>query len=383
MILRNLFSTALVAALFSVNLFAQDGKTKIQPTPPKQGKEKTVLTPKMAPEAADGVENLDFEAYKPKGIDTLVAPTVIAFGSCNKMDKPQTMWEHVAANNPNLWIWLGDIIYADTTDMKALAAHYKRLKTNPEYKKLRAKAQIIGVYDDHDFGKNDSDRYLTTKKASKKCLMDFLDVPGNNPLRKREGAYQSYTFGKGGQRIKVIVMDTRYFRDSLTPDPTKQRRYIPNMEGDILGEAQWRWLEHELKSSTANLNLLCSSIQVLADEHGYEKWGNFPNARKRMLTLIAKTQPKNLVILSGDRHMAEISKMDLQGLPYPLYDFTSSGLTHIRSGLVESNKLRVGDMIVKKNFGVLKIRWEGEHPVVAMQVRGQQNELFEEVVVRY
>ena len=81
--------------------------------------------------------------------------------------------------------------------------------------------------------------------------------------------------------------------------------------------------------------------------------------------------------------MAEISKMDLQGLPYPLYDFTSSGLTHIRSGLVETNKLRVGDMIVKKNFGVLKIRWEGEHPIVAMQVRGQQNELFEEVVVKY
>ncbi len=381
--LRNLLSTALVAGFFTVSLFAQDGKTKIQPNAPQQGKEKVVLTPRMAPDAAEAAENLDIEAFKPKGIDTLVAPTIIAFGSCNKLDKPQTMWEHVSANNPNLWIWLGDIIYADTTDMKALAAQYKRLKVNPDYKKLRAKAQIVGIYDDHDFGKNDSDRYLSNKKGSKKCLMDFLDVPGNNPLRKREGAYQSYTFGKGGQRIKVIIMDTRYFRDSLSADPTKQRRYIPNMEGDILGEDQWRWLEHELKTSTANLNLLCSSIQILADEHGYEKWGNFPNARKRMLTLIARTKPKNLIILSGDRHMAEVSKMDLQGLPYPLYDFTSSGITHIRSGLIESNKLRVGDMIVKKNFGILKIRWEGEHPVVTMQVRGQQNELFQEVIVKY
>ena len=380
---KNLFSTAIVATLFSIPLFAQDGKTKLQPVPAKQAKEKVVLTPKMAVEAPDEAENLDFEAFKPKGIDTLVSPTVIAFGSCNKMDKPQTMWGSVAANNPNLWIWLGDIIYADTTDMKALAAHYKLLKTNPEYKKLRAKAQIVGVYDDHDFGKNDSDRYLATKKASKKCLMDFLDVPNNYPLRKREGAYQSYTFGKGGQRIKVIVMDTRYFRDSLVADPTKQRRYIPNTDGDILGETQWKWLENELKNSNANLTLLCSSIQILADEHGYEKWGNFPNARKRMLTLISKTKPKNLIILSGDRHMAEISKMDLQGLPYPLYDFTSSGLTHIRSGLVESNKLRVGDMIVKKNFGLLKIRWEGEHPIVTMQVKGLQNELFQEVIVRY
>jgi alkaline phosphatase D len=73
----------------------------------------------------------------------------------------------------------------------------------------------------------------------------------------------------------------------------------------------------------------------------------------------------------------------LQGLPYPLYDFTSSGLTHIRSGLTETNHLRVGDMILKKNFGMLKIRWEGERPVVTMQVRGHANELFQETVVRY
>ena len=336
---------------------------------------------------ARGVESemelLDPEAFRPKTIDTTQGLAVIAFGSCNKIDKPQNMWSDVAANNPNLWIWLGDIIYADTTDMRALAAHYKRLKTNPEYKKLRAKAQIVGVYDDHDFGANDAGKGLPNKKGSKKCLMDFLDVPIAAAVRKREGAYQSYLFGKGNQRIKVIVMDTRYFRDTLYPDPTKQRRYLPNTEGDILGETQWHWLEHELNNSPANLNILCSSIQILADEHPHEKWGNFPNARKRMLQLIAKTKPKNLLILSGDRHMAEISKMELQGLPYPLYDFTSSGMTHIRSGTSETNKLRVGDMIVKKNFGLLRISWENDQPVVNMQVRGASNELYEEVTVRY
>ena len=325
----------------------------------------------------------DLEAFRPKPIDTTQGLAVITFGSCNKIDKPQNMWGDIAANNPNLWIWLGDIIYADTTDLRALAAHYKRLKTNPEYKKLRAKAQIIGVYDDHDYGANDAGKGLPNKKGSKKCLMDFLDVPLNAPVRKRDGAYQSYLFGKGAQRIKIIIMDTRYFRDTLIPDPTKQRRYIPNMEGDILGEAQWHWLEHEMSTDEASLTLLCSSIQVLSDEHPHEKWGNFPNSRKRLLQLIAKTKPRNLIILSGDRHMAEISKMDLQGLPYPLYDFTSSGLTHIRSGTTEANRMRVGDMIVKKNFGLLRVTWENEHPIVNMQVRGLQNELYEEMTVRY
>lgn len=325
----------------------------------------------------------DIEAFSPKPIDTTTAPTIITFGSCNKMNMPQTMWQYVNANNPQLWVWLGDIIYADTSDMRALAAHYKKLKTTPEYKKLRTKAQVIGVYDDHDYGINDGCKDYPMKKGAKKCLMDFLDVPMNSIIRRREGAYSSYTFGKGPQRIKVIVMDTRYFRDPLVKDPTKQRRYIPNMDGDMLGEAQWKWLEQELRNSTANLNILCSSVQVVADDHGHEKWGNFPNQRKKLLSLISTVKPKNLIILSGDRHQAEISKMQLDGLPYPLYDFTSSGMTHLRSGTEEVNRYRVGDLILKKNFGMLKVTWNGDKPIVSMQVRGNLNEMYQEVVVRY
>jgi alkaline phosphatase D len=381
----NLLSTAFFAVMLAVPSIAQTGKTPVKPTvkPTAKPSELTDKSAKITESAANQAESFDIEAFKPKPIDTTVAPTVIAFGSCNKVTMPQTMWQHVAANNPNLWIWLGDIIYADTTDMKALAAHYRRLKTNPEYKKLRAKAQIVGVYDDHDYGVNDGCKYYPMKRGSKKCLMDFLDVPTNSPVRKRDGAYQSYTFGKAGQRIKVIVMDLRWFRDSLVPDPTKAKRYIPSTDGQMLGEAQWAWLEKELRNSQANLNLLCSSVQILADDHGHEKWGNFPNERKRLLKLIVATKPKNLLLLSGDRHMAEISKIQLEGLPYPLYDFTSSGMTHIRSGTSEVNKLRVGDMIVKKNFGLLKIRWEGEKPIVTMEIRGQQNEMFQEITVRY
>ena len=365
MFVRSLFCLALLAQCST--LFAQQGKPN--------------STAKTAPQ--EEVEIADLEYYKPKPIDTLTVPTVIAFGSCNKLDKPQTMWDAVNANNPGLWIWLGDIIYADTTDMKALAKMYKTLKNTPNYKKMREKTQVIGVYDDHDYGANDAGKSFPKKKQSKKCLMDFLDVPLKAPVRQREGAYNSYTFGKGGQTVKVIVLDTRYFRDSLVADPTKQRRYIPNTTGDMLGEVQWAWLENELKNSKANLNIISTSIQVLADEHGHEKWGNFPNCRKRLLSLIVKTQPKNALIISGDRHMAEISKMDITGLPYPLYDFTSSGMTHIRSGNTEANKFRVGDMIVKKNFGLLKIQWNNDKPTVTMQVRGLQNELFQEIVVKY
>lgn len=328
-------------------------------------------------------ESADVEAFSPSFVDTTVTPHIIAFGSCNKLDKPQTMWQAVAANNPDLWIWLGDIIYADTTNMKALAAHYRRLKTSPEYKLVRSKSQVIGIYDDHDYGKNDACKYYPMKKGSKKALLDFLDVPLSSPVRRREGAYQSYTFGKGPQSVKVILLDLRYFRDSLVPDPTKQKRYIPNMDGDMLGETQWKWLENELATSKAGLNILCSSVQAIADEHPYEKWGNFPNERKRLFRLITTIKPKNLLILSGDRHMAEISKMQIEGLPYPLYDFTSSGMTHIRSGNSETNRYRIQEMVLDKNFGILRISWEGNNPIVTMEARGLQNKLLLKETVRY
>ncbi|MBL7776506.1 MAG: hypothetical protein JNK89_10925, partial [Saprospiraceae bacterium] len=124
----------------------------------------------------DTPKEVDLDAFSPRPIDRSKALTEIAFGSCNRMDKPQTMWFDVAANNPDLWIWLGDIVYADTTNTRALAQCYKSLKTTPGYKKLRANTQIIGIYDDHDYGANDAGKGLPNKKGSQRCLLDFLDV---------------------------------------------------------------------------------------------------------------------------------------------------------------------------------------------------------------
>lgn len=323
------------------------------------------------------------DAYRPFWMDTTEAPTVLAFGSCNMIDKPQNLWEDVVASNPDLWVWLGDIVYADTNDMRALSGMYRKLKSDPGYRRLRAKTQITGIYDDHDYGENDGGKSFSAKAGSRVCLLDFLDVPKSHPMRKREGGYIAYTFGQGARSVKVIVLDTRYFRDTLLPDPSKMRRYQPNLEGDMLGEQQWDWLEAELRNSRAGLHILCSSVQVIADDHGYEKWGNFPASRRRLLTLISEIRPKNLLIISGDRHMAEVSKLDMAGLPYPLYDFTSSGMTHIRSSNSEVNRFRVGDMIVKRNFGVLRISWEGDRPIVRMEVHGLNHEVYQELMVRY
>ena len=58
-------------------------------------------------------------------------------------------------------------------------------------------------------------------------------------------------------------------------------------------------------------------------------------------------------------------------------------MTHIRSGNSETNRYRVGNLVLEKNFGMLKIWWENGRPVVSMQVHGLNNVLLMEQVVRY
>ena len=323
------------------------------------------------------IEPLAADKHFPNKLQT------IAFGSCNKIDKPQDLWKPILSNNPDLWIWLGDIVYADTYDAAELAGELKKLKTQPDYAALDKKANIIGIYDDHDFGKNDEGKSNPNKAKLKNTVLDFLDVPATSPIRRRPGAFQSYTFGTGKEKTKIIILDTRYFRDTLERDPTKAKKYLLSDTGDILGEIQWSWLEKELEQSDAALHIICSSIQIVSAEHGHETWGNYPKERRRLFGLIDRVHPKNLMLLTGDRHMAEVSRIKLPNVPYQLYDFTSSGMTHVRSGDSEVNKFRVGDMIVQLNFGLIKIDWANPEPEVSLEIRGKNNTLYQEVLVKF
>lgn len=307
----------------------------------------------------------------------------IAFGSCSNQDDSVQMWEDVIQQKPDLWIWLGDNIYGDTHNMELLEGMYDLQKQNPSYQKLLQVCPVIGTWDDHDYGTNDGGKFFSRKKESRELALDFLDVPKKAKVRKREGLYQSYEYGHEPQKVKVILLDTRYFRDTLFHSTTGRERYTENPEGDILGEEQWKWLQDELKNSTANVHIIGSSIQFIASEQGFEKWSNFPKARKRMLDLLTNLQPKNTIFISGDRHIAEVSKMKVEGLPYPLYDFTSSGLTHTwENPWEEPNPYRVGQLIIQKNFGIIKINWTGNLPLFEFEVHGHDNAVLLSIPVR-
>jgi len=251
-------------------------------------------------------------------------------------------------------------------------------------KKIMQKVDIMATWDDHDYGKNDAGFEYVKKDSSQQLFLNFLNVPQDDPRRKRKGIYHSKIFSINNKSVKVIILDTRYFRTKLTKDKTGVKKYIPNTTsvGTILGDTQWQWLNNELKNSKSNFNIIVSSIQVLSGEHGFEKWANFPMERDLLFHTIANSGAKGVIILSGDRHISEFSRKESMLLPYPLIDFTSSGLTHAYRGYKgEPNGFRVGEVIFTESFGVL--RFDFDDKKVMMEMRGKGNEVVGELTQKY
>lgn len=302
----------------------------------------------------------------------------IAFGSCNREYKPHPLWKSIIECKPDLWIWLGDIVYGRADNLPDLARRYRSEKEQPEYTALRQQTRVLGVWDDNDYGVSDGGAENAHKKESQQLLLDFLDESPESPRRAQAGVYAAYTFGPLGKQIKIILLDGRYFREAV-PHWYNWFWRTTASAPDVLGAQQWAWLEEQLATSTADINLIGSGIQVIANEHPFEKWAEFPKARERLFNLIAKTKPRNVIFLSGDRHLGEISRCVDPQIPSPLYDITSSGMTHhATNGLLhnfdrEQNRFRLLRNYVALNFGLLEIDWNASPPVVTAQIRGVDN----------
>ncbi len=308
----------------------------------------------------------------------------IAFGSCNNQDLPNVLWDEIVKNKSNVWIWGGDVVYADTNNMTLMQQVYQKQKNNIEYNNFVKNVEVLGTWDDHDYGLNDGGTEYFKKAEAQRLFLDFINVDKNDKRRKQEGVYFAKDYFVNNEIIKIILLDTRYFRTALTPDTETRKRYKPNIygEGSMLGETQWEWLTNQLQNSNASYNIIVSSIQFLSSEHGFESWGNMPHEVDKLVNIIKTTNAKNTIILSGDRHLSEFSKKDDDDLSYPLIDFTSSGLTHSYTTFSgEPNKYRVGKVVSEKSFGILKFDFKNNR--VTMQMRGKDNILLQELIQSY
>jgi len=294
----------------------------------------------------------------------------IAFGSCVHQDRPQPIWDAVLAANPDCFVFLGDNIYGDSDDMEMLRAKYNQLASVPGFQRLRAKVPVLATWDDHDYGRDDAGAEFPSRAESQQLFVEFWDGERDAPRRHRPGVYEARVFGPPGQRVQIILLDTRYFRSELKSVVLGGRpAYVPREDASatMLGEQQWTWLAEQLLVP-AELRIIASSIQVVSREHRYEKWANLPRERQRLLDLLRTSGAGGVVVISGDRHLAELSRAD-GALPYPLYDLTSSGLTQSGGGHTdEPNAARVGQNFRDPNFGLIRIDWKASDPAIRLSI---------------
>ncbi len=284
----------------------------------------------------------------------------VAIGSCNYvneelLDRPGKpygssfgIYESIALKNPDIMIWGGDNIYlreADWDSQSGINHRYTHTRSIKETQSLFAKTQNFAIWDDHDFGPNDSDRSFYGKHMTQKAFKNFwANKSYGSDVNQTEGVYSTFNWGDA----QFFLLDDRYFKspnDRLTGERT------------ILGKEQLEWLIDALAASISSFKIIVIGGQVLNTVEGKENYANYPEEKSKLLKEIQYNKIKGVMFISGDRHFTELSMQNRENT-YPLYDWTVSPLT---SGALstdrsntEKNTNRVAGSVFNQNcFGNL------------------------------
>ncbi|MGV6820772.1 MAG: alkaline phosphatase D family protein [Parvularcula sp.] len=308
--------------------------------------------------------------------------TRIDVGSCNKQQNDQSIWDKISQTNPDLFLFIGDNVYGDIWSkdpaMTELKEAYRELAKSEPFKRLREKTPVLVTWDDHDYGLNDAGGSFELKKGTEALFEDVWALPEDDPRRHRDGVYSSTITGPENQRVQIIMLDTRFFRSELKPTDEKnapgKERYLPDPDPSktMLGEAQYKWLAEQLEKP-ADVRFIVSSIQVIADGHGWEAWHTLPTDRERFYKTIADSQANGVILISGDRHAGAFYERD-DLIDYPLIEMTTSALNapssvwRAQSGetRIEPGLYRLGTMEFEANFGQIDIDWQGRSVKMAL-----------------
>lgn len=304
----------------------------------------------------------------------------VALGSCAYVNDPPCdrpgkpyggdpfIFETIAAKRPDLMLWMGDNIYyrePDWTSEAAMRARFTKSRGTPRLQRLLATTHHYAIWDDHDYGSNDSDWTFPLRDAALRTFKLFWSNPTYGQ-REAPGVFSRFTWSD----VEFFMLDGRSFRTpNAAPDsPTKT----------MFGAHQIRWLLDGMSSSIHRFKVIVSGNQVLNPLTPYEAVGRFPNDQRRILTGIRERRISGVLFLSGDRHHAELIRSDAVG--YPVYDFTSSPLL---SGLhapgeERENAARVPGTLVTghRNFGLLRFRGPEDARVVELSCVGAHGQVF-------
>ena len=284
-----------------------------------------------------------------KVMDVSGEELTFALGSCLHQDEPQPIWNAIQEEKLDGFIFLGDNVYGDSPSYKLekMARSYDRQKDN--FPNWLNEIEILKIWDDHDYGKNDGGSEYQLKEKAQDLFLEFWNIPANDIRHSRNGIYFDLIKKFDDLNIHIIGLDTRYFRSELNTELIGlKKHYKENISKDatVLGQAQWEWLE-DLFQQDADLVILLTSIQLLATEHRFEKWSNFPLEKNKLLNMI-QSSGKQVVVISGDRHRGGIYKFE------NLYELTASSMNKPVKGY-ETDSLLIGKTHPQENYGIISV----------------------------
>ncbi|HZV70777.1 MAG TPA: alkaline phosphatase D family protein [Saprospiraceae bacterium] len=251
------------------------------------------------------------------------------------------IFTHINAENPDLMIWLGDNTYLRESDWNTRTGIYHRYthtRSLPEMQPLLASTHHYAIWDDHDYGPNDSERSFWNKDITLDAFKDFWANP-NYGVGNTEGITGTFMW----EDCQFFLMDDRWYRDY-------------RLEKDYFGEKQMTWLLDALRFSQASYKFICTGGQVISDVADHENYAMFASERKSFFDSLDKYNITGVVFLTGDHHHAEVSKMTTADGDV-FYDITASPLTSTPSThRGEPNHFHVpGSDFSVRNYAVLDI----------------------------
>jgi alkaline phosphatase D len=249
-----------------------------------------------------------------------------ALGSCTytneeRFDRPGTpygkspsIFTKISEQKPNFMVWGGDNIYLREVDWNTKTGvnhRYSEFKKMKELQPLWANVHHYAIWDDHDFGPNDSDRSFFGKNTTLRAFKNFWGNP--NYVFENEAITGTFSW----EDCQFFLMDDRYFRaPNDLADSTK----------DYFGEKQLNWLIDALSASAAPFKFVVTGGQVVNEAAVSENMSTYPVERKKLFDKLIENKISGVIFVSGDRHHTNLQKLERNGT-YPLYDLTISPLT--------------------------------------------------------
>ncbi len=300
----------------------------------------------------------------------------IAFGSCTYIndtpyDRPgkaygqsSSIFNSLLSDHPTAMIWGGDNVYFREGDWETaadMAARYTHTRTDPNLKKVLNTIPNYAVWDDHDFGPNDSNGSFQFKNESANV---FRQMWPNQGYVLSSGP----VYGKSSiHDVDIYFLDNRFFRTAKKNDSTSQ----------MLGKEQIDWLMNDLIASKATFKLIVVGSQILNTEAVFETYANHSNERDYLLKQLEIHQIKKVVFLSGDRHFSECSVLNLN-TPNRIIDLTSSPLTSKPfSDVKESNGNRInGSIVTEQNYALIHLTGPLKNRQLLLELKNQNGKVL-------